>query len=68
MCSFKHNKNLGDCLVSANLKLDQSMDDQSHLVLQVIGHQIEPRMASFHMALINTAVPNFWSKYNHLTK
>ena len=24
------------------------MDDQSHLVLQVIGHQIEPRIAFFH--------------------
>ena len=24
------------------------MDDQSHLVLQVIGHQIEPRKAIFH--------------------
>ena len=24
------------------------MDDQSHLVLQVIDYQIEPRMAFFH--------------------
>ena len=45
MFSFKRNKYLGDYLVSAKLKWDQCMDDQSHLVLQVIGHQIEPRMA-----------------------
>ena len=34
------------------------MDGQAHLVLQIIGHQIEPRMA-LSMALINTAVHNF---------
>ena len=58
MCLFKRNKNLADYLVSAKLKYGRSMEDQSHLVLQAIGHQIEPGMA-FFMALINTAVQNF---------
>ena len=58
MCSFKRNKNFGDYLVSAKLKLGQSMEDQPHLVLQITGHQIKPRM-HFVMALINKAVQNF---------
>ena len=57
MCSFKRKRNLGYYLVSVKLMLCQSMEDQSYLLLQVIGHQIEPRMA-FFMALINLVVQN----------
>ena len=48
MCSFKCNKNLGHYVVSAKLKKGQSMEDQFHLLLQVIGHQIQPRVAFCH--------------------